>query len=216
MGKLIFTPLQKIVFEELSKEKELRDNFYFGGGTALSVFYLQHRFSDDLDFFCKKDLDKDLLIKFMNRVASNLGITSKVTKKQMILWFELAKGKESLKVDFISFPYPQIEKCIIYKGVNVDSPKDIGANKLLTLNLETNPKDYVDLYFLLKEKFTIWDLIYAVEAKFKLELDLISLGEDFLEVDRIDFLPRMIKPLNLDELKMFFRGEAAKLGKKVI
>lgn len=216
MGKLKFTPLQDEVFKELSKHKELRDKFYFGGGTALSVFYLQHRFSDDLDFFCKNDLDNNLIIKLMNNVVSELSVTSKVTKKETILWFEFRKGGESLKVDFISFPYRQIERGIFHKGIYIDSPKDIGANKLLTLNLETNPKDYVDLYFLLKEKFTIWDLIYAVEAKFKLELDLISLGEDFLEVEQVDFLPKMIKSITLNELKSFFRNEAAKLGKKIL
>lgn len=29
--------------------------FYLTGGTALSEFYLQHRYSDDLDFFTRKD-----------------------------------------------------------------------------------------------------------------------------------------------------------------
>ncbi|MFN4212390.1 MAG: hypothetical protein ACK4FL_00255 [Microgenomates group bacterium] len=74
----------------------------------------------------------------------------------------------------------------------------------------------MDLYFILKEKYTIWDLLEGVKKKFKLDLDLISLGEDFLNVEKIKFLPKMIKPLTLDQLKIFFKEEAKKLGKKII
>lgn len=216
MGKVNFTPLQKIVFYELAKHRQLRNQFYFGGGTALSVFYLQHRFSEDLDFFTEREFDKNLLISFINVVAQKIGTTAKITKKKTVMWFELTKGKEILKVDFLFFPYKRIEKGTTYRGISIDSPKDIGANKLLILNLETNSKNYVDLYFLLKEKYSIWDLLYSVETKFRLQLDLISLGEDFLEAEKLDFLPKMIKPLTLDELKRFFREKARELGKTVV
>ena len=215
MGKLIFTPFQKLIFDELSREESLRENFYLGGGTALSVFYFQHRYSEDLDFFSQKEFDQNLSIKIMSKLVKNLDITSKMTKKDTVLWFELQKGSESLKIDFLDFPYKRVEKGLAYQGVQIDSEKDIGANKILTVNLENNPKDYVDLYFLL-QKFTIWDLLYVVEAKFRLQLDLISLGEDFLKAEELDFLPKMIKPLTLDQLKSFFRSLAKELGKKVV
>lgn len=215
MGKLIFTPIQKIFFEEFSKDKKLKDNFYFGGGTALSVFYLQHRYSNDLDFFSKKEFEPGLAIRFVNKLANKLQVTAKMTKKQTVLWFEMEKDGMPLKIDFLDFPYKRIEKGASYKGVEIDSEKDIGANKILTVNLENNPKDYVDLFFLL-QKFTIWDLIYAVEAKFRLRLDLVSLGEDFINVENIQILPKMIKPLKLTELKKFFNELAKKIGAKII
>lgn len=215
MGKLIFTPIQQLFFTEFSKERNLKDKFYFGGGTALSVFYLQHRYSEDLDFFAKKEFDQNLIINFMNQIANKFKVTLKMTKKETVLWFELEKDNQTLKVDFLDFPYKRIEKGTVYQGVEIDSEKDIGANKILTINLENNPKDYVDLYFLLK-KFTIWDFIYAVEAKFRIQLDLISLGEDFIQAEKLEFLPKMIKPLTLDQLKKFFRDLARIIGGKVI
>lgn len=216
MGEINFTPFQKIVFNKISKEKYFRESFYFGGGTALSVFYLHHRYSIDLDFFSEKDFEKDVVIKFINLIASELKTSVKMTKKEMVMWFELQKGEETLKVDFLNFPYPRFDKSLVYQGIEVDSPKDIGANKLLLLNLTEEPKDYVDLYFILKEKCSIWDLIEIVKNKFKLDLDLISLGEDFMNAGKIKFLPQMIKPLTLDELKSFFKLQAAKLGTKII
>ena len=38
-------------FSEYNNEK-----FYLTGGTALSRFYFQHRYSEDLDFFSAKEL----------------------------------------------------------------------------------------------------------------------------------------------------------------
>ena len=37
MGEIGFTSFQKLVFDKISQEKSLRETFYFGGGTALSV-----------------------------------------------------------------------------------------------------------------------------------------------------------------------------------
>ena len=216
MGKIDFTPFQKLIFDKISQEKYLRETFYFGGGTALSVFYFNHRYSVDLDFFSEKEFDKNIIIKFINSLFRQLGTTVKMTKKEMVMWFELEKDKETLKVDFLNFPYPRIDKGLIYQSVDIDSPRDIGANKLLLLNLTEEPKDYVDLYFILKEKYSIWDIIKAAKIKFKLDLDLISLGEDFLNAEKIKFLPKMIKPLTLDELKSFFKQKASELGTKII
>ena len=46
-----------------------------------------------------------------------------------------------------------------------------------------------------------------------METEILSMAEDFLKVDEFDALPRMIKPLTLDELKIFFREKAKELGK---
>jgi len=57
MGKTILTKTQKEILNYLSKDKDFTSNFYFTGGTALSEFYLQHRLSEDLDFFSEKEID---------------------------------------------------------------------------------------------------------------------------------------------------------------
>lgn len=215
MGKITFTPLQRKVFDEFSKNSILKNNYYFGGGTALSIFYLQHRYSEDLDFFSDNELDKDFLITFVNMLAVKLGTVVKMTKKETVLLFQLQGKSELLKIDFLYFPYPRIEQGIVFNGIEIDSAKDIGANKLMTINLRPEVKDYVDLYFLLKEKNTLWDLLYAVESKYKLQLDLIGLGEDFLAVEQFNYLPKMFKTLTLGELKKFFKELAREINNKI-
>ncbi|MEO0122442.1 MAG: nucleotidyl transferase AbiEii/AbiGii toxin family protein [candidate division WOR-3 bacterium] len=46
----ILTPLQQDFIRAFSKTK-LVENFFLTGGTALSAFYLFHRYSEDMDFF---------------------------------------------------------------------------------------------------------------------------------------------------------------------
>jgi hypothetical protein len=46
----ILTPLQRRFLDAFSKT-ELTKDFFLTGGTALAHFYLQHRLSEDLDFF---------------------------------------------------------------------------------------------------------------------------------------------------------------------
>jgi predicted nucleotidyltransferase component of viral defense system len=48
---------QREIIVELIKHNILKDDFFLTGGTALSVFYLHHRRSNDLDFFTLKPID---------------------------------------------------------------------------------------------------------------------------------------------------------------
>lgn len=52
-GNPILTEDQKSLLFRF-RESQLRDRFYVTGGTALSAFYLQHRLSEDLDFFTEQ------------------------------------------------------------------------------------------------------------------------------------------------------------------
>lgn len=214
-----FTPIQQLVFDEFSKNEVLRNNFYFTGGTALSIFYLQHRLSDDLDFFCETDINKETsfaIDELMRKISILLKINHRFTLQGKTRIFEFEKDEElQIKVDFSSYPYSRLEKGSVYKGVVVDSLFDIATNKLLTICQRNNVKDFVDLYFLNK-KFTLWDLIHAVEKKFSREIDILLLGSEFLKVEDFDYLPKMTAFLELPELKKFFKEKAREVVKKVV
>lgn len=121
----------------------------------------------------------------------------------------------SAKVDFNHYPYPEIENFEEYKGLRVDSEFDIAINKLLAVTQRTEVKDFVDLYFLLQD-YTFWDLRIGVEKKFRIDIEPLLIAADFLAVEEFDYLPKMLKPLTLDELKLFFKNQAVKLGKEVV
>ncbi len=213
---IILTPLQRFIFDEFSKEKRLTKQFYFTGGTALSGAYLQHRESEDLDFFSETDFDKNMVDSFVRHIAKVKNLQIRLTQRERTRIYELMKSnKVKIKVDFAVYPYKRLKKGLTISGVAVDSLFDIATNKLQTITSRTEVKDFVDLYFLLK-KFTQWDLMYAVKEKFRLELDLIWLGSDFLKVEKFEDLPRMLVPFSLKDMQEFYRVKAKELGMSVV
>jgi|SRR3989344_715452 len=212
-----FTKLQRSIFDEFSKDNKLTKTFYFTGGTALSAIYLKHRESDDLDFFSERGFDNTLIRNFIDKIAQKNNLEIRFTERYSTRIFNLINSKNQvvIKIDFNYYPYNRVKKGLKIKGVQIDSLNDIAINKLLTINDRTEVKDYVDLYFLLKE-FTINGLIGGVKLKFKLELDIIMVAGNFAKVEQFEFMPRMIIPLTLDELKNFYIEKAKKIAKLVI
>ena len=51
------SPAQREILIKLINHNILEEQFFLTGGTALSVFYLHHRRSNDLDFFTLKQTD---------------------------------------------------------------------------------------------------------------------------------------------------------------
>ncbi|OIO08184.1 hypothetical protein AUJ27_01060 [Candidatus Falkowbacteria bacterium CG1_02_37_44] len=213
----ILTPTQKRILDQIKNSEFIKKNFYFTGGTVLSEFYLQHRFSEDLDFFSEKKFDFDKIFEEVNDWSKKLDFTFTRQQREVVHIYILnLKNKDTLKLDFGYYPYPRVKKGIKYQGLTVDSLLDIAINKLASVNQRNSVKDFVDLYYLL-DKFTIWDLIEGVKMKFRMEIEPWILGSD-LEFVVKDFqtLPKMIKPLTLNELKNFFRQKAQELGKKSV
>jgi len=216
MGEVqVLTREQQIILSEVSKESYFTI-FYFTGGTALSAFYLQHRYSEDLDFFSEDKFDIRRVESIIDVLSKkyNFEYTSEFIEIVQIFMIKF-KNKEPLKADFATYPYRKIEKEKVFDGIKVDSLIDIAVNKLHTVNQRTTVKDFVDLYFLL-HRFSFWDLREGIRIKFRQKLEPFIFASDFLKVEEFDTLPRMIKPLTLDELKSFFRKKAKEIGKSAV
>lgn len=215
MEKTLLTKEQQIILKEIGGNEFLADNFYFTGGTALAEYYLHHRLSDDLDFFSPNKFDSQTLFTFLTDLSKKLGFTfqTQFTDPTYICILNFRENL-TLKLDFAYYPYPRLEEDSAYGNLQVDSLTDIAVNKLLAIIQRTEVKDYVDLYFLLK-KFTVWDLITGVEAKFNQEVEPLILASHFVLAENFTYLPRMIIPVELSEVREFFLKEAEKLGEKV-
>ncbi|PIQ73887.1 hypothetical protein COV58_00020 [Candidatus Roizmanbacteria bacterium CG11_big_fil_rev_8_21_14_0_20_36_8] len=207
------TAEQDAVFHSLIQDPYLRDKYYFTGGTALSAFHLYHRYSEDLDFFTTKPLEKERILQLLQSLSKSLSFTFDTQSHDVTLINILTfKDDKTLKVDFASYPYPILQPPSIYKGFQIDSTRDITANKLTCINQRSEVKDFVDLYFLLKE-WNIWDASYGYETKFSRRFEPFLFSSDLSIIEDFKTLPRMIKPITLDELKVFYLNLAKELVK---
>jgi hypothetical protein len=152
-GRGLLTPLQRTF---LSAFAELPDqsSFYLTGGTALAEFYLGHRFSFDLDFFTAEDA---LILPFSFQVEAlgqhhDLQI-SVVRRFATYVEYLVARNTESLRVDLaLDSPFRFESPLPSEYGVQVNAFADLKVDKLLAFYGRAEPRDAVDLYFILKQE----------------------------------------------------------------
>lgn len=199
----------------MAKEEKLAD-FYLTGGTALAAYYFNHRISDDLDFFSFKEPDTFFIHEFTNNLKIELAAkTVRFEKLHDRNQFFFASDGEEIKVEFTKYPFKQLENPKIMERLKVDSLRDIGANKLMAALERFDPKDFVDLYYLLKSA-GLETVRKDAETKFGVKIGGIFLGGELAKVRRIEALPKMLKPLTIDELKNFFSQEIKKLSPEIL
>ncbi len=216
MGKIqVLTHEQEAILDEIKKNPVFKQ-FYFTGGTALSAFYLQHRYSDDLDFFTENKFNTQPILDLIQTWSKKYNFSFTSEFQEVVYVFLLTFPNNSiLKLDFGYYPYQKIKGAVLVEGISTDSLTDIAVNKLLTVTQRNTVKDFVDLYYLLPT-FTIGDLMEGVKNKFNTKIDPYILASDFLKVEDFDYLPKMIKPLTLEELKTYFSNRAKEIGKRYI
>lgn len=217
--KSILTFHQRKVLEIISNEKYFTQRFYLAGGTALAEFYLKHRISEDLDFFTEKqEINLIPIIRFFENKSKTLKLKKIETKKVLGLhsFFLHFQDKAILKVDFSYYPFPRIEKGVKFKNLEIESIYDIGVDKVHTVVLKPRARDFIDIYFIIKEKkYSFEELLMQAKAKFDWDITLIELGARLIEASKLTDYPRMLRKINHQQWKDFFIKEAKKLKKEI-
>lgn len=218
MEQTILTQEQKKALEVLSGNEEIMSLFYFTGGTALAEFYLHHRYSDDLDFFTKESgfpqLSVEALVQKIKETLAMDKVEYRRIHDRRIFFFK--REARELKMEFSYYPFAQLKSPQKQGGIPADSLEDLAANKLMALMDRIEPKDFVDIFFILKEgHLTLNELLVLVKKKFDLSFDPVTIGSELAKVKNIEALPRMIKPLSPLELKDFFSRQAKTLAGEI-
>ncbi|HBR79967.1 MAG TPA: hypothetical protein DEA46_06060, partial [Candidatus Moranbacteria bacterium] len=74
MAETILSDNQINILEKISSDNAICQVFYLTGGTALAEYYLQHRLSEDLDFFSENEFDIQAINVFFAKNKKILGI----------------------------------------------------------------------------------------------------------------------------------------------
>ena len=221
MGKNITSITQEKFLNFIKKEDRLVRNFYFTGGTALAKFYLQHRFSEDLDFFSLKEFRAKDVNPIIYKGKKQLGF-KKIDYQQIFnrqIFQLIFTSKKFLKVEFTYFPFPQIEKPKKRAGIFVDSLIDISVNKAFTIHQNPRGRDFFDLYTILqkKKKWNIFQLLKKARNKFDWHIDYLQFGSQLLKVRQLKDDPILKKPdFNFKKINNFFLDLSKEVGRKTL
>lgn len=157
-------------------EIDLFQNFYLVGGTALAL-QIGHRQSVDIDLFGQSEIDE---IEFTETVKV-LGENRILKKSKNILIYAI----NGIKVDFVNYSYPWIAEGKEIDTIRLAAIEDIAAMKLNAIAGRGSKKDFIDLFFLLKD-YSLKELLSFYSRKYSdgsLFLVLKSLAY-FTDADR--------------------------------
>lgn len=210
----IFTNLQEEIIRQISCTP-IKDGFFLTGGSALSAFYLQHRYSEDLDFFTeipgavgnvlpslellKNKIPIQIEVRRTFNTFTEIVITSDKTKEIVLLHF----AQDS----------PYRLKPIVFNevyGIYIDNLLDISCNKFSALFDRHDMKDFVDIYFIDKEIMK-FEEVYSHAKKKHVGLDDYWLSQALRYINDLTILPRMIKSVTLKDLRDFFNEKIKSL-----
>jgi len=230
------SPAQKSVLAALSRDPIIKDAFFLTGGTALSVFYLGHRVSDDIDLFTRDPLDLPAVTDLILRPWAGEFIM--IARESSFV----SVFVQNVKVDCVIDPLSEMEERPLadldFGGrLTVDSLEAIAANKLTTLVGRIEPKDFIDFYFLRKEfprlkagsilerarrKDAVFDDPANAAARLKEGLRIILRSAPAAEARNIKDgrrpalipYPRLLRPVDWEEFERFFETLADWLFEK--
>lgn len=191
---------------------DLKLPFYLTGGTALSRFYFNHRYSDDLDFFVNGDPDfKDyvkLFLEYFNAPATKIKFkinTERINLAENYAQLFIFNNDTELKIDFVNDLPIRYDNIVISENLGkIDSLKNILTNKISAL-YRFEIKDYVDIRFIAKNyKFNWRQLINEAKQKEASvdPLEILNLFRTF-PFENLDLI-KWIKPVDYNQLKTDF------------
>lgn len=196
-----------------------KDQFYLAGGTALSEYYLGHRLSFDLDYFTGTE---NLILPLSYQIETacrKRGLSLKIVRRFSTFVELLAeKENESLKIDLaLDSPHRFEAPALSNEGIYINAYSDLRADKLLAYFGRAEPRDAVDLYFIMqKDSFELL-LEQAAQKDPGFDLYWFSIALNRCEnfPDEIERWPvKMLQPFDPRAIKKIFLEWAIKLMDK--
>ena len=183
------------VFEKLTV---FRKNGYLSGGTALAL-QINHRISEDFDVFINQEIDN----KFRLSVKNIFGDVEYYVNTSDQISF---KTKEGVKITFLWYYFKTLKSLVTTNSLPLVSIEDIAADKAHTVGRRAVWRDYVDIFYLLRNKYiSLEKIIELAKKKFKGEFVVTQFLEQLRYFNDVEIMPIKFveKEYAADEIKSF-------------
>lgn len=167
------------IFNKLSAFKK---EAYLAGGTALAL-QLNHRNSHDFDIFVDHEVDNTLRLK-VRKVFGSVSYYIDTTDQISFT------TKEKIQITFVWYYFNTLNPKIITGLLPLASISDIAADKAHTIGRRAVWRDYVDIFYLLKNRcFNLQKIIDLAQKKFKGEFVPAQFLEQLRYFDDVQTVP---------------------------
>ena len=158
--------------------------FYLAGGTAVAL-YIGHRQSIDFDLFTGSDLQ---LKNIKNKLAGS-NVQYKILHEA---YDQLHILTNDVKITFFNYPFDIPHEVIFEQIIKVPELIDLAAMKAFALGGRAKWKDYVDLYFILRDHFSIHEIGRRSIELYKDSFNLKLFRQQLAYFKDIDYSERVI------------------------
>ena len=140
----IFNEDQRQLLPLLSKFKK---EFYMVGGTAIAL-HIGHRLSIDFDLFKQGKIQPKKIITLFKKQNEDIIVTLNREGQLNLVC-------RNVKFTFFDFDYSVPHPVLLENGLSIPALIDLAAMKAFALGRRSKWKDYLDLYFIIKNYYNI-------------------------------------------------------------
>ncbi len=160
----VLYPFQDIVIKAINQAET---GFYLTGGTAASRGYLEHRFSDDLDYFVNDDSRFGLWMERIIEALSKEWQCKVLMKEERFARLNLVQKDFSLKIEMVNDVPARVGEVQNHPILGrLDTAENILANKVTALLDREEPKDFADIWgFCCQQTLSLQNAIAGAQGK---------------------------------------------------
>ncbi|MBI3458752.1 nucleotidyl transferase AbiEii/AbiGii toxin family protein [Candidatus Azambacteria bacterium] len=205
---MFYNILDKKRLDLLPLFKEFKKDFYLAGGTALAL-QIGHRDSIDFDFFSEQDINTKKLFEQLREIFKKhtlLNIQEELNTLTVLV-------DDFIKISFFTHKYHLIQERVDDdENLSLASIEDIACMKLLAITGRASNKDYIDLYFILKN-LSLLNLLEKAYIKYpELERNLILKSLVYFEdITQEKILFKNNNDVDFEKIKEMLRNEVKKV-----
>ena len=172
------------ILSETQKEivsifKHFSDQFGLVGGTAIAL-HIGHRKSIDFDFFSVTAFDNEKILSSLRKMYP---IQSIIRNDKEELTFLI----QGVQVTFLRYPYPLSFPINFENTLYLPDIETLSAMKLFALGRRAKWKDYVDIFFILRNGYTLSHIFQKAQEIFGNEMNEKLLREELCYFSDIDY-----------------------------
>ena len=211
MSKIYLEILDNDRLAVFNKLKAFQNEGYLAGGTALA-FQLNHRISEDFDVFINREIDNKLRLKAKKIFGD---VTFYVNTADQISFIT----QNGIKVTFLWYYFKTLYSTISTNSLSLASIDDIALDKAITIGRRAVWRDYVDIFYLLKNKYVDLDKIIKLSGKkFKGEFVSTQFLEQLRYFDDVKIVPIEFveKKYSDDEIRSYLQQSVEDYLKKTL
>ena len=166
--------------------KLFRKEFYLVGGTAIALQF-GHRRSIDFDMFTQNPFGSRRVLNVLAKAGKYVTVTRRVSE-------QLNLSVDNVKMTFFEYPYA-VDAVVSDETFRMPDLLSLAAMKAFALGRRSKWKDYVDLFFLLRGRFSLPEIsdraetVFGEEFSAKLFRSQLSYHKDIDYSEEVDYMP---------------------------